>query len=111
MNPKPPSRGPRAMHGLGRLFLQAQALPLETRGTPRPGPMPGLAGLSAEADKELRALHQLLVLRTLQVSRVRQVLEVFRAQTVALSPEHPARVLVEQVLNTVGLALDVPGAD
>ena len=98
---KLPSRGPRVMHGMGKLLAQARNL------LPA-GPAQAQAmGLEEHAARmaDLGVLVQRCTDAERRVARVQQVTDVFTQQLEALPEGHPMRVAATQMLDTYREAL------
>ena len=104
-----PSRGPRALHGLGKMVMQAVEL-----GPTRAGTNPGVPIAERLEQERARAFQQVLSelhRAELRCARVRAVLAQYREQACALPETHPARQLVEPVLASMEQALNLPEGD
>jgi hypothetical protein len=96
MSGKLPSRGPRVMHGVGKLVAQARNL---VPAGPAQAEMMGLDEYAARMT-DLAVLVQRCNEAERRVARVQQVTDAFSGQVQQLAPEHPARKLAEQIVAT-----------
>ena len=93
MSNKLPSRGPRVMHGVGKLLAQARNL---LPAGPAQAQTLGLEEHSARM-ADLAVLVQRCTDAERRVARVQQVTAALRGQAEQLATDHPARQLAEQI--------------
>lgn len=105
---KLPSRGPRVMHGMGKLLAQARNLlpagpaQAQAMGVHPNGLIPAQDNLSEHAARmaDLGVLVQRCKDAERRVERVQQVTDAFAQQVSTLPEDHWMRIQVEQVLAT-----------
>lgn len=105
---KLPSRGPRVMHGMGKLMAMARNLvpagPAQAKvmGVHPNGLMPAQDDLTEHAARmaDLAVLVQRCTVAERRVARVQQVTDAFAQQVSTLPADHWMRIQVEQVLAT-----------
>lgn len=100
MSGKLPSRGPRVMHGMGKLLAQARSLLPSAGSAQHPnGPMLEQNSLSEHSARmaDLAALLQRCINAERRVARAQQVTAALRGQAEQLATDHPARQLAEQI--------------
>lgn len=83
-----PSRGPRIMHGAGKLAAQASLLRVDK------------AQENKDHGPEFVQLLKCLLIAESKVHRVNLVIIAFREQSQILEAEHPARKFAEQIIAT-----------
>lgn len=105
MNKRLPSRGPRIMHGLGKLMRQARALGPAQAPIGNPTPHLQLAADHAEAMRDLGTLLARCKTAEAKVEQVRRVTESFELKLQQLPEAHEFRKLTQQVLDTYKRAI------
>lgn len=98
---KLPSRGPRVMHGVGKLLAQARSLPPAKQSQLAAQALIGPRAQAAlQQVGDVRVLAERCVAAETKLNNVQMVIASFEDQMAKVAPEHPARKLGEQIINT-----------